>query len=605
MKLSVLRICTLSCVLATMAGVPASGFATTDDVETQTFLQDLKKAETTGKSKLPAPYGYVANDIPAVLSPDDVVLYKWLFDKQRRLQRAEVAAKVADLKDNLLMGNLIAERLLHPRTHASYAELKAWLENYNDQAPANNIYALALKRGSSAGLVRPMNSVLSLARYRDTDTPYKPAATVQDSARRRQLLNTLRTYRVEGQFEKALATLGRGSTRRLLGNETWYEVSLTLSRSLLNHGFFKEAAQLAAKVAEESPADAPDALWVAGFAEYRQHNRDEAVKHFRKLVYSVPRNSSHYARAAWWTARVYEEQQRTSMANVFLNMAAQDSLDFYGQLALEKLGKPLPYQWHQPEFRADDAKDLMQDPGVRRVIALAQIGEHALAQEELKAAYATIPYNMDETLLAFTLQMNLPNASLTLARNLMEQNNTFLEGLYPHSDEWTPYGGFELSRSLLNAIARQESAFNPAIVSRAGARGLMQLMPDTARFIRQSEGKVPYTEEALNNPRLSMKLGQKYLTMMEERLNGNVVYMIAAYNAGPGNVERWVAKDPSITKDPVLFIESIPFVETRKYVARVMANYWMYQRRFDKATPILTAMANSHWPSAVHLVASR
>lgn len=571
-------------------------------------LSDVQALSKT-KSTIAAPHGFVVDGIPAVLSENDVKTYKWMFDKQRRLQRKKVASRIKNLDDKkILMGNLVAERLLHPYKRATYADLKSWLSKYNDHAQAKSIYSVAKKRKPKNGgyLPQPRNKKLSLARYGNPDDLLKTSnEKVKKTKKRRNLLSRLKRYRVKGQFEKALATLAKSSTRKTLGSETWYQVSLKLSRSLLNSGFYEEAERLSSKVAAESPNHRPNALWISGFSAYRQGKSDEAVKDLRRLVYTVPNNSSHYARAAFWTARIYDEQKRPSMANVFMNMAAQDKLSFYGQMAIEKLQKASPYAWKAPKLNDKHMKRLMAEPAIKRVIALVQINEHALAQRELKAAYANIPYDMDETLLAFSTELNLPGASMTLARNLLERDKDYLEGLYPYSDVWTPYGGYKVSRALMNAIARQESAFDPLIESRAGARGLMQVMPSTAKYIRAKQGKRPYSKASLNNPKLSLKLGQQYLGMLDERLNGNLIYMIAGYNAGPGNVEKWLKKDASIAADPALFIESIPFTETRKYVTKVMSNFWMYQHRFQEETPTLTAMAQNQWPGRVRLAQSR
>ena len=248
----------------------------------------------------------------------------------------------------------------------------------------------------------------------------------------------------------------------------------------------------------------------------------------------------------------------------------------------------------------------MADPAIRRVIALAQIGEHDLAQQELKAAYERIPYDMDESLLALSIEMDLPATSMTLARNLKERNKEYIAGLYPHSRTWQPFGGFEVDQALMFAIMRQESAFNPSIRSHAGAMGLMQVMPGTADHVRQMQGKRPVLKAALNRPDFNMAISQYYIQHLQQEMGDNLVHIIASYNAGPGNVRKWIARNGvDAENDPLLFIESIPFEETRKYVMRVMSNLWVYRTYFYGETPTLTAMANNRWPTQVAMVKMR
>jgi soluble lytic murein transglycosylase-like protein len=127
----------------------------------------------------------------------------------------------------------------------------------------------------------------------------------------------------------------------------------------------------------------------------------------------------------------------------------------------------------------------------------------------------------------------------------------------------------------------------------------MQLMPDTAKYIRKKEKKPVYSKHALLKPAINMALGQTYMSYLHQQFEGNLTYMIAGYNAGPGNVRKWVKRMPAIAQDPVLFIESIPFGETRKYVGKVLANLWIYKQRFQQDTPLLTAFSQHTWGGKV------
>lgn len=543
-------------------------------------------------------------DVPKVLSQADVRLYKKMFDNQRRLRRYLVARDVSKLENRVLMGHLIAERLLHPLTRAPYSDLKKWLSRYHDHSAVHDIYKLANQRRPKGQSHRkPSVKNLSVARYSDPDEPAvtRPADV---SHERTKLLRRLKYYRLKGRFASSMNELNKDKNVELLGEETWAQVSLKLARTMIHEGEFELAYKMASKVIEDSPMPQPEGLWIKAFSGYRQGNLNDAAATFRKLAYSVPKNSRYYARAAWWAARCYDELDRAAMSKVFLNMASQDPYSFYGLLASETLGRDIFMRWRNPRLDKSQLKELMRNDGIRRVVALAQIGEYALAQDEMKAAYESLPYDVDETLLALSLRLHLPSVAMTLARNLMERGRIYLAGLYPMAAEWVPAGS-KVDQALVNAIMRQESAFDPGVVSSAGARGLMQLMPGTARYVRQKDGKRALPRYKLYEPSINLTLGQNYVTYLDEKLDGNLIQIIAGYNAGPGNVAKWMEDKGIPSEDPILFVESIPFSETRHYVMHVMSNLWMYQKQLGRATPELAALSIGQWPATTHLYARK
>jgi soluble lytic murein transglycosylase-like protein len=135
---------------------------------------------------------------------------------------------------------------------------------------------------------------------------------------------------------------------------------------------------------------------------------------------------------------------------------------------------------------------------------------------------------------------------------------------------------------LMLSIARQESTYRPGLTSIAGAQGVMQLMPDTARWLVKTDTRVPASDATrLSDPRSSLRLGGHYLKMMLDRYDGNMVYALAAYNGGPGNCDTWRRNFRGTTFSE--FIEFIPFTETRNYVKRVLANYVTYHSIYPEA----------------------
>ena len=155
--------------------------------------------------------------------------------------------------------------------------------------------------------------------------------------------------------------------------------------------------------------------------------------------------------------------------------------------------------------------------------------------------------------------------------------------------EWTPHGGWTVDRALVLAIARQESGFNPTVRSSAGAVGLMQLMPRTAKALGNS-GR-------LTDPAVNLELGQRFVRKLltDDNIKGNLLFLAASYNSGPGNVQRWL-QTIHHQGDALLFMESIPMRETRLFVQRVMTNFWAYRNRLSQDSPSLDAIAAGDWP---------
>ena len=182
---------------------------------------------------------------------------------------------------------------------------------------------------------------------------------------------------------------------------------------------------------------------------------------------------------------------------------------------------------------------------------------------------------------------------------------------------WQPNSGYLVDPALLFAMARQESRFQPKARSRSGARGILQLMPATARYIArlnpQSDQVLPLertqrstTDRAIEDTGHNLDLGQRYLTYLlgKEDIAGNLFFTLVGYNAGPGNLARW--QDAyEYDDDPLLFIETIPSRETREYVEHVLANLWIYRLRLGQGTPSLERLLSGDWPMYVGVKATK
>ena len=156
-----------------------------------------------------------------------------------------------------------------------------------------------------------------------------------------------------------------------------------------------------------------------------------------------------------------------------------------------------------------------------------------------------------------------------------------------------------MSRALIYAIVRAESAFDVEAESSAGARGLMQLLPGTAAVVADASGVSYEGSASLYEPRVNLAVGQAWLQMLASgpRAGHSLIHLLVAYNAGQTRLAGWVKNQlEPVSDDPILFIESIPVRETRSYVKKVLANLWAYRARLGQPSPSLRALAENRWP---------
>ncbi len=241
----------------------------------------------------------------------------------------------------------------------------------------------------------------------------------------------------------------------------------------------------------------------------------------------------------------------------------------------------------------------MRSPATRRAVALAQVGQGAFAEEEIRKLAARASPDSIYALAALAEAMRLPGAQMRVAQQLRLIDGRRHDGaLYP-LPAWQPAGGFTMSRALIYAIVRAESAFDSEARSSAGARGLMQLMPGTAAVVADASGVTYQGSGSLYEPGVNLAVGQAWLQMLagSPMAGQSVIHLLVAYNAGEGRLADWLANQlHPVRDDPLLFIESIPGRETRTYVKKVLANLWAYRARLGQPSPSLRALAENRWP---------
>lgn len=332
-----------------------------------------------------------------------------------------------------------------------------------------------------------------------------------------------------------------------------------------------------------------DADWLAGLEAWRRGDFTKAAAAFIKDAEDPDNNSWDKAKSSFWVARAYLRAKQPDKVSQWLRKAAKHPLTFYGQLAARALGIEPQVDWTAPKFSKAHGQLLLNTRSGKRALALIQVGQLGAAEKELLLLESKAKDSVDEALLGVAEIARMPSLALKMgATQRLYGDEVIPAALFP-LPRWEPRGGFTVDRALLFAIMRQESGFNPLAVSGDGALGLMQIMPATGK-------KLGYDAAQLKNPRISIAAGQKYIGKLLKNglVDNDVILMAVAYNAGAGNLQKW-KNAPKAMDDALLFVETMPSKETRQFVKRIMAAYWIYQQRLDQETPTLKALATGGW----------
>jgi soluble lytic murein transglycosylase len=369
----------------------------------------------------------------------------------------------------------------------------------------------------------------------------------------------------------------------------WWNEQRIVSRGLVDQGQFKSAYAVVVNHVAASPADTVEAEFHAGWYALRGlQDPTTAETHFRKIL-AVSNGPISVSRAWYWLGRAAEAGGPGKAGEFFAKAAAYPST-FYGQLAAERLGrKTLNVAYPSPT--AEDRRRFQAREAVQAISRLEAAG-HGWRAASLYLALAEQLQSPGE-LAILTAQaersgnhhISLQVGKIAYGRGIDVAALAFPVGVIPASANISGSG-----KALAYAIARQESAFNPAAVSAANARGLLQLLPGTAQAVAKRHN-IAYSKDRLTaDAGYNATLGAHYLGEQIDAFGGSYILTFIAYNAGPKRVPEWIGRygDPrgKPIDEIVDWIERIPFPETRNYVQRVMENYEVYKARLGQPTDI-------------------
>jgi soluble lytic murein transglycosylase len=376
-----------------------------------------------------------------------------------------------------------------------------------------------------------------------------------------------------------------------------------VARELVQAGDYRRAYGLVSDSGLSTGFEFSEAEFLAGWIALRHLKAPTvALAHFKKLEAGVSRPIS-LARARYWKARCYEASGDPASAVEQYKLAAQAPESFYGQIALARIDASPILHVNDAAVDASAVRDdFEKEELVRAMRVLADLGQvnilriFALREQELHpdAAHAKI--------LAQTMvDLGFREIAVRVAKNASYAGMPMLQFTHPviSLPPYSGAGGAPDPAYILGLI-RQETEFDPDAISRSGARGLMQLMPASAKTDAGRAGLAWRPNDLTADPNYNIQLGMAEFQGYVADWNGSLVLAIASYNAGRNNVKKWLATngDPRLPAiDPIDWIESIPFGETRNYVQRVLENAQIYRNRLGGRDQPLRILPDLYAPA--------
>ena len=544
------------------------------------------------------PLSLYAADIPNIdiLTDSDASLYEQIFLLQSEEEISAAQKLEKQLTDDFLMNEVLFQRYISKTYRTKGAEIVSWMKKYYDMPGAERMEKLAkIKKASvrSAKVPRSISGGASIETAQsETWTAKKYTGTTNTK------INKFKSAIRSGSTKTARLILEDPSFKNKLTESDYGRLAGRLSYIYYTNGEF-ELAKKWGFVASDAKSEY--GLWAMGLLYFKEEKFDESEKYFSEILKLEQINNARKTEAAFWAGRAADMNGNRAKAKEYWKISAAHPMAFYGALSSIMLGDAPKYEFFEQDCTDEDIDVLRETKYGKKALALLQVGQKERAEQYLK--YMITASVSDRTLHAINsiaTAYGLPRVSIQASsviqdRGILEIDDDIIySAQYPLPD-WEPMGGWSIDRALLLAITKQESGFRTTAKSGAGANGLMQIMPSTAKKVAK-ENKVDLSEIDMSNPEHNMFLGQQYIVdlLSHPNINNNIIKMLAAYNAGMGTVVKF--EKSFDTYDPLLYIESFPTYETRSYIKRVMSNMWLYRARLNQPLTSMKELAESQWP---------
>jgi soluble lytic murein transglycosylase-like protein len=548
------------------------------------------------------PDGNAGVSLPQPLSPSDSVLVRRAFTLQDRGDLRDADRAIGELQSDLLLGHLLAARDLGRFHRATAGELTDWLGRYASQPDAPAIRALLLRRLPRGAAVPPLPAIAAVPPPPEKALPDPSAQPASGDAAEPAPMP--RQPELERWVALRLQRGGPQSALRLIDTRTGlapaYAALLRgeIVRALFIRNDDAQALHVARLASGATPPahDVGLAAYIGGLAAWRLGHTPEARRLFANAAEAPVASPRQRAAAAFWSARAADRQDDRADATRWLQRAAVERTTLHGLIARRLLGLPTGIVPGNALVAQADVDAVAATDAGWRAFALLQVGQPARAADELRGLWPAVK---DDPALRRALLLVAAGVGLT---DCAAQLAAWSEALDPGTGDelqfampaLRPAGGFRVDPALVYALTRVESNFDADAVSSAGARGLMQLMPVTAQYVG---GDASLGDAGLHDPAVNLELGQRYVIMLAEQdaIGGNLLRLLASYNVGLGGFLSWAAtmRDDG---DPLLFIETIPIDETRRFVERALTYTWLYAARLHVPAPSLDDMAAGKFP---------
>ncbi len=526
----------------------------------------------------------------AVLTPDERAHYRQLFAAIDAEQWPVVESLLAQNPGGVLTPMAAAEYYTHAKSpRISADQIAAWFATGLDLPKAEQLARMGAKRGITALPPLPAGQGFARQPYapkrtlpRNVNDGTMPPATATAILAAIKGDNPAEAHRLLAEVDPWLSSDARAEWRQRVAWSYYIE------------NFDEPALELARTVADGTGEWVAEGHWVEGLAAWRTGHCAMAGEAFARVANRAS-NPELAAAGHYWASRAAVRCREPGRAQQHLSAAARMDETLYGMLAADQLGIELPANAAPRPLSREDWTQLAQRPNVRVAAALIEIGRAGLADDVLRHEARIGPSHHYAALARLARELGLPGTQLFMAHNAPYGTSSDPSLRFPVA-YWQPVGGWQVDPALAFAHALQESNFRTAAVSPANARGLMQIMPGTAR---DHSGRLSLgaSYEDLNDPHVNLAYGQRHLEMLRDHpsTGGALPKIMAAYNAGLVPVGRW-NYEINDQGDPLLWMESIPYWETRGYVAIVMRNYWMYERAAGVTSASRRALAQGRWP---------